>query len=251
MNNIKMEAIDIREYLFHAIRPYKHKGVGDEETKAEIKILIDILTAGAIFSRRRLKEILTDERYNELVEGHRVNWNRLDWISLAATTDTTINFMDDGFIVPYSKMDDGIPAFDEHVKEYPSIILNPNLLNDLVIADYYSDEYYGGQMCEVQVKDKITNDYFVGIALPNIYESFNLMKDYISPSSNDYYLYEELKHLDAEEFLNKYYKSAILFENALNNINCNLPIFHTESGNPILPYQQELEMITKVKKKIR
>lgn len=237
-----MTSIDIKEYLFHAIKPYEFHY--NEAVKDEIKILINIITSGAIFSRRNLKSILPEEEFDKLCKGHQMNWNKLDWISIAPRNDTTINFPT-SYMINFATQ--GMAAFYEHVIKFPSIILNPTLLHDLIIADCWDDEI-SCQNGEIQVKDKISSDYFVGIALPNIYDSSELIKNSISESSEYYRLRQELKELEIEDFLNRYYKNAILFEKALNSINSKLPIFHIESGNPILPYNQELEELAKVKK---
>jgi len=55
MNNINM-----KKYLFHAIKPYDLNS--NDKTKDETKILINITTSGAIFSRRNLKKIITTGR---------------------------------------------------------------------------------------------------------------------------------------------------------------------------------------------
>lgn len=242
-NNV--EKIDIREYLFHAIIPYDYNDA-DTLIEDEIKILTNIINTGGLLSRKKLKEILSEEEWYKLNQGHSVNWNKSDWISLAATTDNVIKFPDIGYIMPNHEMGGGIAAFNEFISKYPSIILNPNLVNELVLNDIYSDEYGGGQAGEVQVKDRISTDYFVGIALPNIYDSSDLMKEYIL---KDYY-YEKLKELSVDEFINKFYKEAILIEKALQDIGFELPIYHAKTGNRVLVNSKEKKIITNAKHKI-
>lgn len=238
-----MTSMNINAYLFHAMKPYKfnHK----EKVQDEIKILTNIISTGAILSRRHLKTILSEEEWNKLCEGHKTNWNKLDWVSIAPSNHPTIKFPDDGMVCFDMS---GMPAFSEHIVKYPSIILDPVLLNDLRIANLYDDEYFGCQTGEIQVKDKIPSDYFVGIALPDVYDSSELIKN--NTSEWNQYLYQKLKELEIEEFMNRYYQTAILFEKALENIHCKLPVFHIESGNPVLPYHQEFKKLTEIKTKI-
>lgn len=112
--------IDLRTYLYHAIRPYTIKCNEEEAITDEIKILKSIIKAKAFLSRNNLKGILTEEEWNNLVNGHKVNWNQSDWISLAASHNTTI---DNDCIFP-GEWGGGIPVFYEHIKEFPSIILD-------------------------------------------------------------------------------------------------------------------------------
>lgn len=239
-----MANINMKEYLFHAIKPYELNS--NDKIKDEIKNLINIITSGAIFSRRNLKKILSEDEWNKLCKGHRMNWNKLDWVSIASKKDSTINFIDN-YTVDFAMA--GMHAFHEHIVKYPSIILNPMLLQDLTIADCW-DEEISCQNGEIQVKDKIPCDYFVGIALPNVYDSSEIIDKSTSEYSMYKYLYQKLKELNIEDFLNIYYEDAILFEKALKDINSTLPVYHIETGKAILPCNQELEKLTEVKRMI-
>lgn len=235
--------INIKKYLFHAIRPYEFNLNYSEKMKEEIKILLNIITSGAIFSRRNLKEILSEEEWNRLDKGHWINWNKFDWVSIASKDDCTINYLDnytDNFAT-------GMHAFHEHILKYPSIILNSTLLSDLTISGC-CDKEISCQKGEIQVKDKIPCDYFIGVALPNIYDNSEILKKFNSENSIYYLLSMELRRLDIEDFLSINYEKAISFEKALKSINSTLPIYHIETGNPILPYNQELEKLAEVKR---
>jgi len=239
-----MSNINMKEYLFHAIKPYDLNS--NDKIKDETKILINIITSGAIFSRRNLKKILPQDEWNKLCKGHRMNWNKLDWVSIASKKESTIDFIDN-YTVDFAMA--GMHAFHEHIVKYPSIILNPTLLHDLTIADCWNEEI-SCQNGEIQVKDKIPYDYFVGIALPDIYNSSEIIEKSNSGYYNTY-LYQKLKELDIDDFLNTYYKEVIPFEKALKSINSTLPIYHTETGKPILSCNQELEKLAEVKSMIK
>lgn len=59
---------------------------------------------------------------------------------------------------------------------------------------------------------------------------------------------EDLSHLTEEEFVRKYYKKVISFEEVLRRADSNLKLYQID-GSPILTSTDRMEQIAKLKKK--
>lgn len=239
-----MKKLNMDDYLFHGIKPYKWKHF-EEREQEEAEILRQILNDGFIGSRKYLREILSKEDYESLRKFKRTNWNGIDYVSI---TPYLSKILKDYYWL--DSTDDEI-AYNDYIRKYPSIILDSKLLTELS----RNLHCYNTQPGEIQIKDKIPVDYFVGIMIP--YIDLNSRFDRILTSSyhsSDCGLpswydtaKQDLLELTTEKFVNKYYQVVILFERVLQETNFHLNLYHTETGRPILSSSEEMKFVEKVK----
>lgn len=219
-----MEKLNLNEYLFHGLEPWNNF-FNSRKTKESIEILEAVLNTGFIASRRLLKEILSEEEYKLLDTARVLNWNKDDWVSIVPTIYPEIEGIH-SVLEDYpgnSEVYQGF-AYNYYIKEYPSIILDSKLLKELEVNEDEGPRFIG----EIQVRDRISSDYFVGVTLPKPPEIDSFL-EYIdlvnSPNGgtfkaeyNSWYMdaKEDLLKLSKEEFVRKYYKKIMLFEEVLN-----------------------------------
>lgn len=93
--------------------------------------------------------------------------------------------------------------------------------------------------------------------MPGIYDSSILLGGYCREYSKaldnfkikkDNFYFEKLERMEVDEFVDDDYKTAILFNQALESMGYPLPLYHTETGLPILGYEKEIERVYKIKK---
>lgn len=238
--------IDLDKYLYYGVKVHQEMYYEDRKPQEEAYRVKKILETGFIASRKYLKEILTRSEYDIMKNFSCANWNGINNVSITATPKSKLIYdeRDSGFME-----NDNALAYNHYIKKFPSIVLNPLLLKELHIRP----EPYNKHIGEIQIEDKIPSTYFVGIMIPNILSESFLEEIIITSDHLDGALKmvkNDLLELTEEEFVYKYYKDAILFENVLKETNSTLPLYHTETGLSILQSNDMLDVVNKVKKKV-
>lgn len=247
-----MDKLNMNDYLFHGISAYFYEGYSSK-LEEESEILRTILNTKFIASRKYLESILESDKRDVLELTRSVRYYVKDnSVSIYRTRNSST--FDDFSLAYYSNSYwDNNPYFAYNTyKNYPSIILNSKILTEL--PRIYSKWIMPG---EIQIEDKISIDYFVGISLPCITLDSSLdkiIKNFDTVKPLDYFSYdnrmkEDLIHLSEEEFVLKYYQDVILFERVLQETKSNLKLYHTESGYLVKSSEQEIEFVSKIKKK--
>ena len=254
-----MEKIDLNQYLFHGLEPWS-SFFNNKKTIDSIEILQKILNTGFIASRNILKNILSEEEYRLLDMGRGMNWNKDNYVSIVPTIHPEIegihSVLED---FDYLQEDfDGL-AYNFYVKKFPSIVLDSKLLQELQVNKDQGPRFIG----EIQIRDRISSNYFVGITLPEVpdfdlfFEYMNLVNSKSNGLSeleyNSWYkeASEELFNLTEEEFVRKYYKTVMLFEKVLTKTDSNLKLYHADTGIQIPSSTEKMEEVEKIKKKLR
>lgn len=254
-----MEKINLNQYLFHGLEPWKNF-FSYKKTIGSIEILQKILNTGFIASRNLLKDILSEEEYRLLDMGRGINWNKDNYVSIVPTLHPEIegihSVLED--FIDFQENFNGL-AYNFYVKKYPSIILDTKLLQELKVNEDQGPRFIG----EIQIRDRIPSNYFVGVTLPEVpnfdlfFEYMNLINSTSIELSEVEYSpwYEEaskdLFHLTEEEFVRKYYKTVILFEEILEKTASNLKLYHVNTGIQIPSSTEKMEEVGKFKKKLR
>lgn len=83
---------------------------------------------------------------------------------------------------------------------------------------------------EIQIEDKILDNYFVGIALPNVNLNSSLEKAVEASNMTLSTMIQNLVNFSEEEFVNKYYQDVILLERILQKTGSSLNFYHAETG---------------------
>lgn len=251
-----MRKINLNQYFFHGMEPWDNF-FNHKKPKSSIEILEKILNTGYIASRRLLKEILSEEEYKLLDMTRGMNWNKNDYVSIGPTIHPEIegirSVLED---YPNETEDWHGFAYNHYIKEYPSIILDSKLLKELEVNEDEGPRFIG----EIQVRDRISSDYFVGVTLPKPPEIDSFL-EYIdlvnSPNGGtfkaEYKLWyeearEDLLKLSKEEFVRKYYKKIMLFEEVLKETDSSLKLYYID-GRPILTSEERIEQVAKIKEK--
>lgn len=253
-----MEKLNLNQYLFHGIEPWD-SALAPGKSISSVEILKKILSTGYIASRRLLKEILLEEEYKALEAG-RMNWNQDAYVSITPTIRPEIEGIHSVLKdYPDEPEDWHGFAYNFYVKEFPAIVLDSILLKDLKVNHDKGFRFIG----EIQIEDKILSDYFVGITLTKV-PNFDLLFKYLSfliPSNDSmtkvgYQTWYEkarkdLFQLTEEEFVQKYYKSVIQFEETLKVADSNLKLYDADTGFHIPSSEERMKEVEKFKKMIR
>ncbi len=250
-----MEKLNLNEYLFHGIEPWKDI-LGSKMLMDSIVIFQKILNTGYIASRNLLKETLSEEEYKLLDMSGRMNWNKDDWVSVVPTLHPEIegihSILED---FEYLPEDFHGLAYNFYVQEYPAIVLDARLLKELQVNGDSGPRFLG----EIQVKEKISSEYFVGVTIPELIQTDAFLNWLLTDDKNikiGYHPWYEKAQVDVfdlteEEFVQKYYKAVILFEEVLKETSPRLKLYHSETGQPIVTSTERREQIEKFKKKRR
>lgn len=254
-----MEKIDLNQYLFHGLEPWKCF-FSNKKTIDSIEVLQKILNTGYIASRKLLKNIFPEEEYRLLDMGRGMNWNKDNYVSIVPTIHPEIegihSVLED--FVDLQENFDGL-AYNFYVKKFPSIVLDSKLLQELQVNEDQGPRFIG----EIQIRDRISSNYFVGVTLPEapdfdlFYEYMNLVNSTSNGQSeveyNQWYkeASEDLFKLTEEEFVRKYYKTVMLFEEVLRKTDSNLNLYHADTGIQIPSSTEKMEELAKIKKKLR
>lgn len=202
--------IDLNKVLFHGL------GHNELENRAEdsIRRLENILKTKAILSRNKQKEILTKHNI-DLPLYSLPKKNGDDYICVCKRkSDKKKSKISDAF---YQFVEDGI-----------SLIINPIILKKLEVR---KECFQDG---EFQIKDEISIDYVIGIAL-----KLHSSADYIKSERKRLKKGKDLKDTKIElDYLYKNYKEV---KNLLSNYNFDLPIYSIKDGKIILNIDEILE----------
>ena len=207
--------IDLDKVLFHGL------GHNELEDRAEdsIKSLGNILKTKAILSRKKQKEILPKHNidvplyYLPLKNGD-------DYICVCKRKSDKKK----------SKFSD---AFNQFVDDGISLIINPKILKELEIRN---ESFQDG---EFQIKDEISIDYVIGIAI-NLHSTV----DYIKAERKRFKKGKNLKDTEIElDYLYKNYKEI---KDLLFRFNLNLPIYSIEDGKIILSIDEILDELNPI-----
>lgn len=202
--------IDLDKVLFHGL------GHNELEDRAEdsIKRLGNILKTKAILSRKKQKEILPKHNidvplyYLPLKNGD-------DYICVCKRKSDKKK----------SKFSD---AFNQFVDGGISLIINPKILKELEIRN---ESFQDG---EFQIKDEISVEYIIGIAL-----NLSSSADFIKGEKKRLKKGKDLKNTEIElDYLYKNYKNV---RNLLSIYNFDLPIYSIEDGKIILSIDEILD----------
>lgn len=225
--------------------------------KKEAEKLKKIITTGYIASRKDLKGILTLEEYDSLCDIN-TNWNEGDYVSITPFRTKQKNF-------PAHRNGKCASTFDNsyniYVARHPAIILNNNLLENLPIRRNPNNNMLG----EIQVKDKIPDEYFIGISLPGISDFDRCLNSCITRICNtngkrplDWeYWYENyyreinsaMHESTAEQMAKRWYETLFIFADTLKNLSSPLKLYEEGTGKQIVP-EKKVSEIEKMKKKI-
>lgn len=245
-----MKKINMENFLFHSIIPYNiNRYNPDKILNRTFKKLSYILDLKGILPREDLKHHLFEKDYKELIPSESPNCNGDNKVSICE--HLTLTCKKAGFDINNLRLPRGEVAFELFTKNYCSIILVPKILNDLPVT-LPSKRMFG----ELQVEGAITDDYFVGIALPNIHRYYDLeyVLNYITygedaiDSLPPKQMANDLLKLSEEKFVLKYYQEVIAYENFLKEQNSCLKLYHTETGEAIRTTEEEVEFVRKIKK---
>lgn len=173
-----MEKLNVNQYLYHGIQPWDSFFNCQKPTES-IEILEKILNKGFLAPRKILKEILTDEEYKLLNIARGLNWNKDDYVSIVPTLHPEIEGLH-SVLEDYSCLDEDAIGFSYnfYVKQFPSIVLDSRLLQELKV-----NEKGNRFIVEIQIEGKIPNDYFVAITFPKM-PAMNLFFQYIGSLGN-------------------------------------------------------------------
>jgi len=252
-----MESLNLDQYLFHGIESYKSsffyngRYVKEEE---EARILKQILNTGFLASRKLLKDILSEEEYKLLVMLSDMNWNGEKYVSIVPTSYPQIGGIDSALDDSICQLEDSRrKTYNYYVTEHASLVLDAKLLRELPVNHNPGPKMAG----EIQIEEKIPSDYFIGVTLPELTRT-DAFLNYLMTGDESIEIgyqswYEnaqvDILRLTEEEFVQKYYKKVILFEEVLKEANSNLKLYHTETGKPIMTSTERMEQIKKFKKK--
>lgn len=242
-----MEKLNMDDYLFHGISAYYQEGYSSN-IEEESEILNSILKTKYIASRQYLEDILDDNKREKLELIRTVEYYvKENSVSIYFTRHTNVS--DYASFYTSSYWDNNLYFAYYSYKNKPSIILNANLLEKN--SRIYSKWIMSG---EIQIKDKIPLQYFVGIALPNIKLNYFLNRTKNSfdiPTEFESQMKLDFMNLPVEEFVDTYYQEVILFERVLQETGIRLPLYHTETGERILSSSEEIEYVRGLKKTMR
>lgn len=245
-----MAKLEMDQYLFHGIFACS---TDPDISKMEAKILRNILHFQMIASREILKTILSEEEYRKIVMKPTTNWNGNSYVSISTHTNK-VSLFPGHFSGKINH--EYYPAYDLYVNLRPSIILNYKLLKELPICGNPVNNMPG----EIQIKDKIPSDYFIGITCPYassldsfldyIWKKFHQKNEYEFLDYDKWYMAAEddLFKMSEEEFTHKYYDKVILFEEVLKETDSNLKLYYLD-GRPVLSSIEKIEQVAKIKEK--
>ncbi len=254
-----MERINLNQHLFHGLVPWKSYFYHEKYIDSA-EVLQKILNTGLIASNKILKDILSDEEYTLLNMKRVMTWNKDDYVSIVPTIHPEIEGIHSALEdFTYLQEDSKGLAYNFYVKGYPSIVLDSKLLKELEV-----NEDQGPCMIdEIQIKDRIPSNYFVGVTLPDVpdfdsfFEYMNLVNSTGNGQSQVKYkpwydeASEDLFSLTEEEFVCKYYKPVMSFEDVLRKTHSNLKLYNVDTGIQIPSSLDKMREVEKVKKKLR
>lgn len=234
--------LNIDDYLYHGINAYFYEGY-NSKIEEESEILRTILNNKFILSRIFLKDILEKDKWEILELKRTVEYYvKENSVSIYFTRNSRIldDFDRKYYLNPYWDNNHFFAYYS--YKDKPSIILDTKLLKDL--PRIYSKWIMPG---EIQIENKIPDNYFVGIALPNINLNYLIEKAIDDSDATLRGIKEDLSVLSEEEFVRKYYQDVILFEKVLQETGSNLRLYHTETGEEIMSQSDEIKYIKELK----
>ncbi len=239
------------QYLFHGIFACS---IERDTSPVEAEIMKDILNFKIIASRKILKTLLSEEDYyKRIIRRPTGNWNGDTYVSIS-THVNRLSLFPGHFSGKVNN--ECLSSYKLYIQFKPAMILDSKLLKELPVCKEPANNMPG----EIQVKDKIAIDYFVGITLPYaspldsffdyIWKVSHLKNDYELIDYNSWYMdaKEDLLKLSEEEFINKYYKRVMLFEEVLKETGSSLKLYYID-GRPILTSEERIEQIAKIKEK--
>lgn len=202
--------IDLNKVLFHGLGHIQL----DDRQEVSISKLEKIFITKSILSRKKQKEILPK---HNLIESK--------YYSLLKNGDNYICVCKKQSDNKKSKFSD---SFNLFVDEGISLIIHPKILEELEIRE---ESFQDG---EFQVKNEISIDYVIGIAV-NLYSSYNFIKGERKRLKKG----KDLK--DTERELNYSYRTYNKIKELLSKYNINLPIYSIYDGKLVLSVQEILE----------
>jgi len=250
-----VEKLNVNQYLYHGIQPWDCF-FNCRKPKESVEILEKILNTGYLAPRKLLKKTLTEEEYKLLHTTRGMNWNKDDYVSIVSTLHPEIKGLH-SVLEDYDSLSEDATgfAYNFYVKQFPSIVLDAHLLQELKVNEE-GNRFIG----EIQIEGTIPSDYFVALTLPKI-PKMNLFFQYIDSLDgritktqcqqwNDEEI-EDLFQLTAEEFVCKYYKHVIMLEEVLRKANSNLKVYCADTGILVPSSTEQIKETEKMKKKFR
>ena len=251
-----MTKLNLERCLFHGLRAYGYRYTSLAKKK-EAEKLKKITATGCIASRKNLKRILSSDEYNTICDVN-TNWNEDDYVSITPFHTKQKNF-------PAHRNGECVSTWDNsyniYVAHHPAIILNSTLLENLSIRSNPNDNMLG----EIQVKDKIPAEYFIGISLPGISNFDRCLNASIAricaknqerPTNwenwyDEYYqeIHYEMRENTPEQMAKKWYETLFIFEDALKSLSSPLKLYEEGTGKQII-FSDKMEEIEKMKKKV-
>lgn len=255
-----MDKLVMTDYLFHGFRPYRFDyneinilGYDNIIIRDSSKMLKEVLDTGYILPRCDLKKFLPDNDYKTLKRNKSANWNGRNRVSICEHIGKTTNLYDRVYNESIHDifMDDEF-AFNLYIVQYPSLILDSKLLNELKVCLNPERVMIG----EIQIEEKIPIDYVVGVALPNV----KLIKDLPDiirtivfskkcTNINNRLMADDLINMNEEDFVKKYYYNVIRFEQILRVTNSNLKLYNTLTGVQVISSSDMVDCVKQIKKK--
>lgn len=225
--------MDISKCLFH--------GIKDSKFRSDLSSLESIFKSGYILTNRSMKELGIKNR-------KRINFQGDDAISICFHPDNqelyTSFFSSDNTLI-----DEGT-AFNLFIKTgYPSIILNPSILDKLTIR--HSD-CFKRMSDEIQVEENIPLSFMDSIGvwnrIENQIEIINKMNKGVNLNRDELYEIMFFKLLCSNNInskLKEFYIKINSIKELLNEYGYNIPLVNSESGRNIPCYDEMYESISK------
>ena len=210
------EKLVLKDYLFHGL---SYEVLDESTIKISLHKLVNIIRAGGILSRQKIKECYGDKYFDKLSKNLlELNWNGEDYISIC-------KFLTDDKDATYVS-----EAYRLFCRDGITLIIDKSILNSAEI-----DKYGNFQDGEIRVKDKIDLTYVKGILI-----------HILSPST--IIKHQKNKNVPPQEIqkhIEEVYNSGLnqVFQ-ILSHYNLNLPLYSSHNARLIKPYQQTLNEIT-------
>lgn len=208
--------LDLTKFLFHGLY---YEELNPSNLNIYLQKLVDIIRAGGILSRQKVKELYGEDYFeilgNNLID---LNWNGEEFVSICKflTDDKDATYHSEAYRLFCSK---GI-----------TLIIDKSILNSSEIDNF--GRFEDG---EIRIKDKIDLSYMKGILI-NTMNPSTIIKHYIKRGISS----EEIKN--SMECL---YNEGInqVFE-ILNQYKINLPLYSSVNARIIKPFKVILEEIS-------